>query len=331
MKPLRTWLKPGVSKHTLTLTASMVTVGSCFAEAMGTRLAMHKIKTLNNPFGVIYNPYSIHKAIKYALFNEVIPELTFLESDGIELSYDFHSSIFGSDRASLRKTLTNIIGASHHFIKGAGTMILTYGTAWVYERKDGGEIVANCHKMPSDHFNRSLLTEQKITESFQELYTHLKSFNPRCAIILSVSPVRHMKETIEGNSVSKAVLRSACNRISSNYPDVDYFPAFEIMIDDLRDYRFYQRDMVHPTEEAEDYIWDIFIERYFDAATMEFFRQWDDIRAALNHRPFHPESASHQAFLKETIRKLEELRNRVNIDAEIALLTRQLNSTPPPQ
>lgn len=324
MNAFRTILKPGVSKHTFSLGDPMLTIGSCFAEAMGSRLMSHKVHTLANPFGVIYNPSAIHKAIKYAVFNEAVPELTFLEHDGIHVSYDFHSSVSAKDRSTLRKTLFEITGTTHHFIKEARAIILTYGTAWIYTRNDTGEIVANCHKVPAKEFTRSLLSHKQIITSFDELYNNLKSFNPHCKIILTVSPVRHLRDTIEGNSVSKAILRSACHSIAQSYPDAEYYPAFEIMIDDLRDYRFYKRDMIHPTEEAEDYIWDHFVATYFDEDTRAFFEEWKNIRAALSHKAFHPESPSHQSFLRQTLKKLEILQKKTNVDEEIGRIKAQL-------
>lgn len=324
MNPLRTTLQPGVSKHTFSLRSSVLTAGSCFAEAIGARLHAHKIPTLINPFGVIYNPHSIHKSIKYALFNEGVQELTFLEADGLHLSYDFHSSVFGRDQNELRRKITDITGAAHHFIKDANVILLTYGTAWVYERNDTGEIVANCHKVPPKEFTKTLLSQKQIISSFQLVHNDLKRINPDCRVILTVSPVRHVRDTLEGNSVSKAILRAACETLSRTGMDVEYFPAFEIMIDDLRDYRFYKRDMIHPTEEAEDYIWDHFVARYFDDETKDFFARWSSLRAALAHRPFHPQSGSHQAFLRETLAKLEAFQSFVNVDKEIDVIRKQL-------
>ena len=324
MNAFRTILRPGVSKHTFSLGDRMLTAGSCFAEAMGSRLISHKVQTLANPFGVIYNPSAIHKAIKYAVFNEAVPELTFLEQDGVHVSYDFHSSVSAKDRSALRKTLLEITGSAHHFIKDARAMVLTYGTAWVYTRNDTGEIVANCHKVPAKKFTRSLLSHKQIITSFDDLYNSLKSFNPHCRVILTVSPVRHLRDTIEGNSVSKAILRSACHSIAQSYPDAEYYPAFEIMIDDLRDYRFYKRDMIHPTEEAEDYIWEHFVDTYFDDDAKAFFEEWKGIQSALSHKAFHPESASHQSFLRETLKKLEALQGRVKVEDEILRIKAQL-------
>lgn len=325
MNAFRTIVKPRVSKHTFSLHDALLTAGSCFAEAIGSRLASHKVRTLANPFGVIYNPVALHKAIKYALFNEAVPELTFLERDGVHVSYDFHSSISAGDKNALRKLLLEITGATHHFIRDARAIILTYGTAWVYTRNDTGEIVANCHKVPASEFTKSLLSRKQIIASFDDLYNNLKAFNPSCRVIVTVSPVRHLRDTPEGNSVSKAILRSACDVIAQSYQDAGYYPAFEIMMDDLRDYRFYKRDMIHPTEEAEDYIWDHFAETYFDDETRAFFEEWKGIRSALSHRPFHPESPSHQLFLRDTLKKLEALSHRVNVAEEIAEIKGQLS------
>lgn len=324
MNPFRTVLKPGVSKHTLSLHDGIVTVGSCFAEAIGARLTAHKVSTLANPFGVIYNPHSVHKALLYAVYNEAVPETTFVERDGIHFSYDFHSSFSAASHADLRKRIADCVGAAHHFLKNAHAVILTYGTAWIYTRNDTGEIVANCHKMPSRHFTKSLLGVDEIVASFGDFYSRLRAFNPSCVVILTVSPVRHLRETMEGNSVSKAVLRAACDAIVRSHSEVEYYPAFEIMMDDLRDYRFYKRDMIHPTEEAEDYIWDHFVATYFDTETRAFFDEWKAVRAALSHRPFHPESALHQSFLRDTLARLERLRDTVNVEEEIRLVRSQL-------
>lgn len=324
MKAFRTTLRPDVSKHTFSLRDPLLTVGSCFSEAMGSRLMSHKVRTLTNPFGVIYNPVAIHKAIKYALFNEAVPELTYLEQDGIHYSYDFHSSVSGKDRGALRKALLEIIGSTHHFLKDAHAILLTYGTAWVYTRNDTGEIVANCHKVPAKEFTRSLLSHKQVIASFDDLYKGLKAFNPHCRVILTVSPVRHLRDTLEGNSVSKAILRSACHSIEQSYADAEYYPAFEIMMDDLRDYRFYKRDMIHPTEEAEDYIWEHFVDTYFDDKAKAFFEEWKTIMSALSHKPFHPESASHQSFLRETLKKLEVMKARVDVAEEISIIKAQL-------
>ena len=256
MHKFRTVVSNSLSKHKLSLEDKILTMGSCFAHAIGVRLLTNKFQALANPLGVIYNPHSIHKALRNTIFNEPPPDHTFLQHHDVHLNYDFHSEFSSLKKDNLISHLTETIGSVHHFSNSTCWLMITYGTAWVYERTDTGEIVANCHKMPGKLFSKSLLTQQKITESFEEFYKDLKAFNPAIRIILTVSPVRHLKDTLELNSVSKSMLRITCHALSEMYDDVEYFPAYEIMMDDLRDYRFYKPDMIHPSEEAENYIWE---------------------------------------------------------------------------
>jgi hypothetical protein len=178
--------------------------------------------------------------------------------------------------------------------------------------------------MPASNFTKSLLSQKKVLESFEEFYRDLKAFNPNCKIITTVSPVRHIKDTLQLNSVSKSVLRLACQSIAETYSDVFYFPSYEIMLDDLRDYRFYKPDMIHPSEEAEEYIWNKFSECYFDNPTKEFIKKWNPLLTALQHKPFHLQSTAHQSFLTKTLLQLEELSKTVNVDKEIASIKSQI-------
>lgn len=320
MAEFRTALNVLPAKTPIELKHRILTQGSCFSDAIGNRLIQYKIETAVNPFGTIYNPESIHKVLSSSIFNEPLPDHTYLQNSEIHLNFDFHSEFSALDRDTLVSHLTNAVGSTHYFLKDTDWILITYGTAWVYHRKDTGEIVANCHKLPSSMFSKSLLSVDTVTSSFSEFYQRLKNFNPKVKIILTVSPVRHIKDTLELNSVSKSVLRVACHNIAGSYADVDYFPAYEIMVDDLRDYRFYSSDMLHPTSDAEDYIWEKFMERYFSSHLQDFVQQWRPILSALRHRPFHPQSAAHQQFIKDTLKKLSDLKSLVNIDDEISVL-----------
>jgi hypothetical protein len=324
MNHFRTVVSPGSSSHKMGISDRILTIGSCFADAIGTRLNSSRLKVLANPFGNLYNPQSIHKAIRYALYNELPPAHTFLERDGICFNYDFHSEVSSANQHSLAGKLKDITGTTHYHLAAAEWIIITYGTAWVYERKETGEVVANCHKIPSNHFTKSLLTQQEITDSFGKLYNELKQFNAKIKIIVTVSPVRHIKDTLELNSVSKAVLRTACHEATGLFPDVSYFPSYEIMLDDLRDYRFYKADMIHPSDVAEDYIWEKFGESYFAPGLKTFLAQWKEIQQAINHRPFHASSHAHQTFLKETLKRLESLKETINVEDEVALIKSQI-------
>jgi len=319
----RTEIIADLSTVKINLKDKILTAGSCFSDAMGKQLSESKFNVLSNPFGVSYNPHSIHKVLRYALHNQVVPDHTYLTTQELTANYDFHSSFSSLKKSEVENTIKEVVGTSHYFLKDAQWVFITYGSAWVYERNDSGEIVSNCHKMTSSSFTKSLLSQKKVLESFDEFYSDLKAFNPACKIILTVSPVRHIKDTLTLNSVSKSVLRLACQTITETYSNVFYFPSYEIMLDDLRDYRFYKPDMIHPSEEAEEYIWNKFSECYFDSATKDFIKQWKPIFTALHHKPFHASSSAHQNFLTKTLVQLEELSKTVNVDNEIASVKSQ--------
>jgi hypothetical protein len=324
MKEFRTEIKTKTSRSRIHLSSSLLTQGSCFSDAIGERLNRYKFKTLVNPFGIIYNPHSIHKALTYGIFNEPVPDHTYLHQHDLFLNYDFHSGFSALRKEELHDRLVETIGATHFFLKDLEWLVLTYGTAWVYERTDTGEIVANCHKIPGSRFSKTLMTPVEIISSFRTFYDSLKKFNPGIRVILTISPVRHLKDTLELNSVSKSSLRIACHQIENEFPAVEYFPAYEIMTDDLRDYRFYKADMLHPTSQAEDYIWEKFADRYVDDQAHIFIEKWNEILSALNHRPFHSQSPSHQQFLKDTLRKLEELKYQANVEEETREIRKQM-------
>lgn len=324
MNNFRTEIEIEQSDHNIALNHPALTMGSCFADAIGKKLVDFKFNTLINPFGVCYNPYSIHTQLSFAIHNQPAPEHAYGDNQGIIFNYNFHSEFSALSRSALQKKITEVTGLTHYFLKDARWLILTYGTAWVYTRDDTGEIVANCHKMPARLFKKELFTQKKMLDSFQAFYKELKVFNPAIRTLLTVSPVRHVKDSVSLNSVSKSVLRLACHTLSQNYPDVHYFPAFEVMNDDLRDYRFYKPDRIHPTEEAEEYIWEKFSDCYFDAQTKDFIQKWKSIRQALAHKPFHPTSASHQLFLKELMERLENFKPIINVDEELKIVRGQL-------
>lgn len=326
MDAFRTELTPQPSQHSITNHHKLLTVGSCFADNIGEKLKANKFPVLINPFGTTYNPLSIHKLLLKAIYNEPPDNHTFLTHEGIHLNYDYHSRFSSLPRQELEASLQEVIGHSHHFIKTVRYVMITYGTAWAYERVDTGEVVANCHKLPSRFFKKFLITQKRILESFHEMHTAMQAFNPEVRFIISVSPVRHLKDTLELNSVSKAVLRLTCHTLAERYQNVDYFPAYELLMDDLRDYRFYDSDLLHPSAGAVDYIWKKFSDCYFNSSTRLLLEQWNQVARAIAHKPFHQQSASHQNFIKATLLTLEELKTKINVDEEIALLRLQLKN-----
>jgi len=324
MVNFRTELQPAKSSTQVDLHDPIITIGSCFADTMGRQLHENKFKVLPNPFGVTYNPHAIHTLLQYALHNQVVPEHTYLENNGIHLNYQLHTALSALKKADLEKKIAALTGSVHYFLKDSRWLIITYGTAWVYSRNDTGEIVANCHKMPSSLFTKELLTQKRMLDSFEEFYTKLKAFNKNINILLTVSPVRHIKDTLELNSVSKSVLRLGCHTLAEQHDDVHYFPAYELLVDDLRDYRFYKSDLIHPSEDAEAYIWEKFSAAWFNEPTQNFLEKWDKIKNALNHKAFHPSTPAHQAFLKNLLLQLEQINTQVSVQEEITIVKAQL-------
>ncbi|GIV36237.1 MAG: hypothetical protein KatS3mg032_0616 [Cyclobacteriaceae bacterium] len=322
----RTELHPQALKNRISLRHSIFTTGSCFSDTIGQALTENKFTVLNNPFGTVYNPLSIHRQISHSLDNRMPDEHGYLQRDDIFLHYDYHSRFAAFSKHSLEELLSSAVSGAHRFLQNTHWLIITYGTAWVYRLKENNRPVANCHKMPDQHFIRELLTEPEIVHSFGELYRKLKSLRPDLQIILTVSPVRHLRDTHELNSVSKAVLRLACHQLCHNYAGVYYFPAYELMLDDLRDYRFYDTDMIHPSREAIQYIWNKFIQSAMDEETRNFIKEWESLRQTLTHKPMFPGSRSHKKLIEATLARLEKVKHLVDVSAEIESLQKQLST-----
>uniref|UniRef100_UPI0040482B19 GSCFA domain-containing protein n=3 Tax=Roseivirga sp. TaxID=1964215 RepID=UPI0040482B19 len=320
----RTTLDPKPSQNQIHIGDQLVSMGSCFAENMGKRLSQHKLKTLKNPFGTIFNPLSIFELIELAHQQNTLPVTSFQERDGLFFNYKVHSELNGKSQGEIESNIYHQRNRLGKALQKANHLILTFGTAWVYEEKKSKMLVANCHKVPASQFTKRLLSIEEIMSGFMLTKELLQITKPDLKFILTVSPVRHLKDTHELNAVSKSALRLACHHLSSLGEDIDYFPAYELMMDDLRDYRFYKKDMLHPNQQAQDYIWDKFQATYFDKKTQEFVKVWAEIRSAMNHKAFQPESKAHQQFLLNTIAKVEKHKELVDVEKELKRLKAQL-------
>jgi hypothetical protein len=294
----------------------ITTVGSCFADNIGNKLLQNKFKVLANPFGTLFNPISIADSLLKTIRQENI-DLSRLVYDGnLYRHYDLHTEMAANTQTELIENWQNIITNPHW--EKQNILIITFGTAWVYTLIADGKIVANCQKQPAQQFQKRLLTVEEITQKFDQLYNELKNRHlPQ--IILTVSPVRHLKDTMPLNSLSKSLLIVACHQITDKYPDISYFPAYEIQNDDLRDYRFYGEDMLHPTEVAIEYIWNKFTDTYFDKPAKEWLRKWNDIYKALQHKITHPHTRQAKVFINQLTQKLEAV-NEVDVTAELEKL-----------
>ena len=309
----------------ISLKDTILTAGSCFADQFGQWLQNNKFDVSVNPFGANYNPISIHKALMESVSMELNDRL-FIEYEAIWHHFDYHSQWSSLKKEELKTILQKLLQGVNQYLRKMNVLIITYGTAWVYHHKTQNTLVSNCHKIPGKEFEKRLLSIEEIATSFAQLYSVLKNIRPEVRIILTVSPVRHIKDTLVLNSVSKAVLRLACHTFSSQYEQVEYFPSYEIMMDDLRDYRFYGRDKIHPNEEAVDYISQKFSDQYFVPEVRSFIQKWQSIQQSMSHRPYHPDSEAHQLFLKDLLHKLEELKEVVSVEEEVQIIQSQIHS-----
>lgn len=314
-----------VSDHKISLSSPVLAAGSCFAHVIGERLKEHKFNTYVNPFGTIYNPAALFRLIHDAINIAMPSEESYLERDGIFFNYKFHSTLSASSKDELEAHITQAISSTHHYLSSAKHLIITLGTAFSYERLEDQLIVSNCHKMPANTFNKRMLGVEEIVQRFDQLLSAAQAFNPDLQFIFTVSPIRHLRDTLVQNSASKATLRVAADMIQRNHPEkVYYFPSYEVMMDELRDYRFYDADMLHPSKVAEEYIWQKFCDALLDKTTVDFLKKWQRLSKAVRHRPLHSASEAHQKFLKQTIQELQQLSSIVDVHQEIELLEKQL-------
>lgn len=311
------------AKHKISLDSSLLTLGSCFADVVGNQLKGNKLKVEVNPFGTLFNPLSIFKILSPTYTQA--DERLFVQNQEAWVHYDFHSQFSGNTKEESRELINLKLSDIHSHLKShTSNLIITFGTSFIYKLLQPQTYVANCHKMPKNLFEKELLSVKDICKSFAILHKELKQINPDLRIILTVSPVRHTKDGMEENQVSKSILRAACHYLTTDYQDVEYFPSYEIMMDDLRDYRFYKPDMIHPNEVAEQYIFEKFSETYFDHQLKDFIRIWQPIRKALEHKPFNEKSVSHQRFLRKLLGDLEGISELVNLRGEMDEIKKKL-------
>ncbi len=320
----RTSIEPNLKNIKFGLHTKFLTIGSCFSEVLGNYLNSIKIECLNNPFGVIYNLKSISNLILESISDSDLNQKKIFKKEELYFHLDYHSNFRNE---SLENLISQIEEAKLIFkngLKNSNYLVITLGTSWVYEKKDVKEIVSNCHKLDNNLFEKKLLSLDDQVLIFRNLYHGLKKFNPNLKIIVTISPVRHLKDTISLNNLSKSILRVLVHDVISQFNDVSYFPAYEIMLDDLRDYRFYKADLIHPNEIAEEYIIEFFSNSYFNKDLLNFIGEWKKIKSALAHKPFNPKTIQHQIFIKKTIEKIQSLSTKIDIKKELMLLNSQV-------
>ncbi len=306
MSDYRTIIKVQKAPFSLKWGEPVCLLGSCFSENIGQRLEAAGCPVLINPFGIQYNPASISKVVDRITSQKKFQPIDIQEHNGLHFSFDTHSDMSAQSAEACLQNLNATQKSAYEFLENCSTVIITLGTAWYYELKASREAVANCFKMPGNLFEKKLLSEKPTEKSLNQSLFNLRMHNPKVNVIFTLSPVRHWKDGVQENAVSKAILRLGIDDACAN-ERVAYFGAYEIMMDDLRDYRFYKADMLHPNEVAVDYIWEHFCKTYFDEENQKLVDRMLALDRASKHRPRVTDSEEHRNFLRKQLEEVAAL------------------------
>lgn len=278
-------------------------IGSCFSDNLGHYLQKYKFFCVSNPFGTIFNPMSIADTLDRIIECQYVNEKELYQSQGLYVHLDFHSQWNNPSQEACVDSINEKIRLLHNEINKWSHLYITLGTSFVYKTKNG-KVVSNCHKLPSDYFSKDILKVPEMVKRWHDVLDKLYSLNPELKVVFTVSPVRHIKDGIVQNTSSKSRLRLLIDYIMEDYPNVEYFPAYEFLMDDLRDYRFYGHDLIHPNDIAVEYIWEKFVAYNFEQETIEIMNEIRNYLNLLNHKPFYINSEGH-SILNDRISKTQ--------------------------
>jgi len=296
-------------------------MGSCFTENIGERMASLKFQTCINPFGIIYNPMSVASGLYKLMEKRYYTEAELFEKKGCWGNYDFHSRFSGSSAGEALARMNDQVELGHSFLKQADYLLITFGTAWVFDLISTGQVVANCHKFPASDFKRYRLSPAEIVDKFRDLLGVLWEFNPNLKLLFTVSPIRHLKDGAAGNQLSKSTLLLAVDKMITGFGEerCKYFPAYEIVMDELRDYRFYAPDLVHLSSVAVAHIWSRFKDSLIEDHSQLLITRVEKVLRAVQHRPFRKDVPEYINFLTKNITEIAELAINfpyLNLEAE---------------
>jgi hypothetical protein len=294
----------------------ILSIGSCFSEAMGQRFADAKFSVSVNPFGILFNPLSIAKLFAV---EELVDEHIITLND-LFYHLDVHSSIKDDTSIGLKNKLIEQKVLFDEQVNTADVVFVTLGTSFVYEFLLSQKVIANCHKLPAKQFTKRMLSVEEIVAPFTSLLFRY----PNKKFVFTVSPVRHTKEGLSNNMLSKSILRVACGELVK-LNNAHYFPSYEMMLDDLRDYRFYTNDLIHINKQGEDYIWEKLSETFFNQTTLNLMRQVEKVQRKISHRPFNSNTQSHLVFLEKTLKELTIFNDTLDYTNEIAFVNEQID------
>lgn len=270
--------------------------GSCFTENIGETMQQYKFNVKINPHGVLYNPASITVALRRYIENKPMLENELFYANECWNSWEHHSRFSNTDKQTCLTSINKGISSAHDFIKNTDWLFITFGSAFLYKLNSTGELVGNCHKVPQKEFTKQLLSSAEIIADYKKIIQQLKALNSKIKIIFTVSPVRHISEGVVENNRSKARLIEAVHELTQQQDNTFYFPAYELVIDDLRDYRFYKTDLVHPNEQAITYVFEKLMTTVFDDETKQLYEKIKDIVTARQHRPFNTNTEAYHKF-----------------------------------
>lgn len=313
MNNFRTQIKLKETQNQIDYQSDILLFGSCFSNNIGDKLTYFKFKTTVNPFGIIFQPKAIEKLIFKCLDDTIFTEDDLIFHNERWHCFDVHSDFSHFDKTVILTQLNSVLNETKNNILKTSHLIITLGTAWVYRNKNRNVLVANCHKIPQKEFKKELLTIHEITTSLKSITEKIHGINSNCEVIFTLSPVRHLKDGFVENQQSKAHLLSAIHEVIKLQSYTHYFPSYEIMLDDLRDYRFYKKDLLHPNELAIDYIWEKFSKVWINKEVKSIMQKVSEIQNGLNHKPFNPNSEQHKLFLKKIHLKMQVLNRDFNI------------------
>ncbi len=287
--------------------SSIVLFGSCFTENISDKLDFFKFRHFLNPFGILFHTKAIENLITNAINKKVyIDDDLFFHNERWHC-FESHSALSDVSKASLLENLNTAVLTTHQQIQNATHIVITLGTAWVYRFIEADSIVANCHKIPQKKFLKELLSVEEIAASLEAIIAMIRTINTKVSIIFTVSPVRHLKDGFVENTQSKAHLIAAVHQIVEPRNNMHYFPSYEILLDELREYRFYKEDMIHPNQTAIDYIWQQFSTHWISEDVGKIMQEVESIQKGLSHKSFNPNSKQHQGFLTQLEHKITAL------------------------
>jgi hypothetical protein len=307
----RTTFRIEPSQHKLTYDDRVMLIGSCFTSSVGSKMEMGKMDVMINPAGTVYNPVSVCNTLDIITSGKQFTRDDLLYHDGLWFSFFHYTDFSSEDPVTALEKINSKLKEAADFLGKSTFLFITFGTARIFRWKKSGLIVSNCHKIPADQFSSELLSVQEVVTHWSRQLDKLNTMFPQLKVIFTISPVRHWKDGAHGNQVSKSVLFLAVEELLGHPANPEYFPAYELVMDDLRDYRFYNDDMLHPSPEAINYVWDAFSESYFDRTTAMIWSDAVKITKACSHRFISDNISKKKIFAEKMLKQISLLEERM--------------------